>query len=269
VKGDKVDSLAIGNDAASRNDINSLVKQENVGFIDYPALGKTNVNLKSSIQINGQTVTLQSAMQHDKGLQLLYTLINERHNFFYSATLRRQFRAIDLTTNAQTDHDDDLADDPTFNVGNTITETTPTAIGNGGLAYYQTFENLSFTLRGDENRIGNIQVVPNKTFNFSSIGYVRRYDGIVRVAPGLFTQTITNNGTTVINLTRSKVVFHELAENYWRVMGMSYEDAHRQAIADYSSGGLIRAGGVNSSADQLQSGANKVSNNDTYSYQRQ
>jgi len=263
------DTLSIrASSVESRDDLSSIVDPSNVGFINFPKPGDVDVTLNKSITVNGEEVSLQKAMIRDKGLRLLYNAINNSKNFFYSPTLRRQYQTIDLTTGATNNHDMDLSVDPNFVKGNVVTEKTPsTSNPNGGLAYYETFENLSFTLRGDEaSNLGNIQQVPNKTFLFAGLKYTRKYDGVIRVAPGDFLQTISTGQGTIINHTRSKVVFHELSENLYRVMGASYQDAHKQAIADFSNGGFLRPGNKNSEADELNSGANKTAKgNDTYS----
>lgn len=115
-------------------------------------------------------------------------------------------------------------------------------------------------------------IVPNYSNKYSKgdgTSYTRIYDGTVRIAPGEFFQTITTGGTTIINRIRSKIVFHELSENFYRVMGSNYEDSHMAAIADYSSAGILRANGTNSDSDQFESGAQRSHQGETYSFRRQ
>ncbi len=231
------DTLSVAKNANSENDINSIVSRDNQGFIDFN--GKNNTTtLKESIDINGKTVSLKDAMSKDEGLRLLYDLISDTKSYSYSVSNLRSYNIIDMSNNNVVQGlNNDNSIGVAYPVGSRM-DATPSRLNPNdpdSKSYYETFSNLSFTVRGDEQTINGVsyQIVPNKTYRINS--YTRRYDGTVTISPGQFFQERTVNGVAMLTPIRHKVVFHELQENYFRVNGMQYTPAHEEAINVFKS----------------------------------
>jgi hypothetical protein len=58
------------------------------------------------------------------------------------------------------------------------------------------------------------------------------YDGIMAISQNVSWNEIELDTKKVIPKSRASVVFHELSENYYRVQGNGYWDAHNCAIND-------------------------------------
>jgi YD repeat-containing protein len=262
------DTLSIGINQQSRDDITAQVSAQNQGFINLPAAGRNDVTLNKSITVGGETILLRHAIRRDRGLANLVDLINDTKNYFYNATFIRNYSVTDLSIPGAVpvaQPQEDLTADPVFAVGNRISTAVPRA--GGGFDFYRTFENNSFTLRGDEaTSLGNLQITPNKSLRIGYVEtpYTRRYDGTIRIAPGVFEQHVVTATGTQINLVRSNIVYHELRENFYRVNGSSYAAAHAQAMLDFTGSRPLRLTPFNSSivsdGDMIRSAANTTSN---------
>ena len=105
----------------------------------------------------------------------------------------------------------------------------PPNFGISGMPLYVTFTNLSNTIRGDEKQMGLSQK-PSKKEEIRGLDYAftRKYDGEVYLVPGEHYYVHPIN-KTIFKIPRPSMVFHELMENYLRVTGSKYLDAHEGA----------------------------------------
>ncbi len=202
----------------SMTDLMSIVKSENQKYIGQDSYGQLTFNTKEFNKLSKHKQSI--ALQSDAGLDLLKNMIESKSNFWYAATNRIRYWETDLK--GERIKKVEVFLDDFIKVGTKLgTDPIP---GIGGIPLYTSFTNLSNTRRGDEARMGGGQL-PAKEDRYNN--YIRKYDGEVYIVPGSFYQT--NLGITK-EIPRASIVFHELLENYFRVMGSSYENAHQSAI---------------------------------------
>ncbi|WP_255154949.1 hypothetical protein [Ferruginibacter sp. HRS2-29] len=231
--GDKGDTLSynVSNNETSA-DIASIVKKDNQKFINFNPLG--TVELSNEFR-NLPAAEQQRLLNSDEGLSLLNSMINNVNNYYYSTTDRVKFKKTDVSGVPMIGPDGrDLIIDVNlsdkYNVGDKLEDYDPADPNIYPL--FLSFTNLSNTIRGDEATVGYGQK-PSRETKINSINgsFTRKFDGEVYIAPGSFyAKSIV--GTIKIQVPRAAVVFHEMRENFLRVGGMSYPNAHNQAIMD-------------------------------------
>lgn len=206
---------------ASENDIFSLVNKENIKYIKIAQSGRITID-------DSQFGPLQKRriMNSDKGFSLLVDLITNTKVFSYAATPIFSADYCNLIT-------DEFKQNIKFNLldqypsGSIISHSqTKVIINNFEVSdINSTMSNLSFTLRGDEANNSNFQLTPTKRYTSGKVSKV--YDGQVTIARGEY---YNQDGTTIIPVQRASIIYHELRENYFRVMGQKYIPAHDTSI---------------------------------------
>jgi RHS repeat-associated protein len=213
----------------SINDINSLVKNDNLKYI--------SVNDNGQVTLKGAPQELKNARLKDAGFELLSNIIEAQEHFYYSVGYLTRVNSYDLNVpgSPPTQPDDGL-DLTKYPVGSTISYDRTkinlyaadgrTVIGEVS-DIQTTISNISKNLRGDEISYGNKQNTPGRKYTDAN-GKYQYYDGVVRIAPGDY---YNMNGLTKVSVPRAAIVFHELYENYFRThYGSTYKEAHAAAI---------------------------------------
>ena len=221
------DTLKIAGNTNTITDLNSIIKKENRKYFSVSTGGDVSFDRKSFDKLNRRE---QLILTGDNGFSLVKDLVESNKNFWFSTTPRIRYEETDaqgnskpnpITKASQTFIDNWL--DKYVTVGSRL-DNNPIP-GISGTPLYVTFTNLANTPRGDEAQVGYGQK-PSKVVNIN--GYQKRFDGEVYMTPGEYYHTNVFNGTT-IQVPRPSMVYHELMENYLRVGGSSYKQAHEEA----------------------------------------
>ena len=235
------DTLSYNTSGGSEQDLRSIVKSENEKYLKFDQKGLVTMSQEFlSLSSENQKGLLEA----DIGLNLLNSEINSSSNFYYASSASMRYFRTDVNGNIAKNGDGEdflisgnLYDN--FKSGEILEGKKD---DNGDVPLYMSFTNLSNTARGDETELGFGQK-PSRQVNIGNINgiYTRKYDGEVTIAPGQFYGQSHAGGT--ISIPRSSIIFHELKENFLRVSGLSYAEAHEKATnAAYSNPRVLGAG---------------------------
>jgi hypothetical protein len=210
-----------GMHADSKADIQSLLKPDNVKYLNFDDAGHVTFN-KALIKEDGALARLQM----DPGYELLRDLITSQDYYLYSARGDAPERTLNLRTGVADPHVAHPSLYLSYDHGTTINgPATPHVHKEGNLTFTITdvnlaISNLSITPKGTEAwESDNIQHLPGSS---QSYGRGLRYQGQVSIAPGEFYNMV--DGKKVV-VSRAAMVFHELYENYLRTsMHLPYND---------------------------------------------
>jgi hypothetical protein len=208
--------------AASQEDIYSLLtNQENKQFFKIDDKGRVSMDRANLTKENEKNQYLR-----DPGFALLTDMINDTKVYYYAASEKSTADVINLLTGEKLrGYSFNLFDK--YPVGSTIShDATKIVQGKNEVSDVNlVLKNYSFTLRGTENKEGYLHHSPSKRYTSGLSNKV--YDGYVAIARGEFYDM---QGATKVIISRAAIVYHELLENYFRVNGSSYDDAHNGAI---------------------------------------
>jgi len=188
----KGDTLTIGTNQGSTNDIRSLIKDKNQKYLNIDENGKVSLNLEGLSKRQ-----VRRLLRRDKGLKLLRDLTQAKEKFHYENSI------LERGQNRKTG-------DITYDVVNPMS-----------LNPLDHITNRSITPRNIGGATGSSGLKP-----LSSDG-----DAFVRLSPGQFsvtTNTFDAEGnllsSKVTQVPRASVIFHELAESYARTtLKMPYQ----------------------------------------------
>lgn len=228
ILGDTLDYNTNGNTEA---DIRSLIPTKGQQYFTFSQKGNVSFN---KTEFNKLSRSQRDGLLADEGFSLVKDVIESDKNFWVSTTTRIRYEETDISGNSKADLttgapktfiDNNLSN---FAAVGTKLDANPIP-GINGTPLFVTFTNLANTARGDEAQVGYGQK-PSKSVtiaNGDGTSRIKKYDGELYLAPGNWFGSPF--GGVPYQLPRASIVYHELMENYLRVNGSSYPNAHRDA----------------------------------------